>query len=354
MQTAREHIGHLNASGQSLFEFESAIRAHTADKDFSDARAVLRDYLWAQVGGGRTGTIAEAVAALAESSRPLPAAAAVLLRSLAIDGLLPSSGPSGRLDREVVKLVEISLPRLCDFIGVDKKAQTFEKFSKLRGAHHRICEILGPLTADYRTLEGLISARQPINGALNHSCVRAYGEIFGLGTARAIIEGVLHSMQEVARSQATFVLDVDNCRHTIEDALEDTQDNGSFLFRDLVIPFLKVAEHVLQRFINSARGRFSAKIVCLVRDGDALPKRYPLYDASREIQIKAPFRNTGPGIAIGVRATIEVTSGNVVLQTPDIVIGDVSVGDFSLAFDVMVIEPTIRAFPIRLEQVGLR
>ena len=237
MRTVNDHIGHLNSSGQSLLEFESAIRAHAADKDFGDARAVLRDYLWGQVDGGGTGTIAGAVAALAESGRPLPAAAAVLLRSLAVDGLLPSGSPPGRLDREMVNLVEISLPRLCDFIGVDKKAQTYENFSKLRGAHHRICEILGPLTADYPTLEGLISARQPMMGALNHNCVRAYGEAFRLGTARAIIEGVLHAAQEVTCSQTTFVLDVDNCRHTIEDALEDARNNGSFLFYDFVIPF---------------------------------------------------------------------------------------------------------------------
>jgi hypothetical protein len=297
MQVESDKISHLSPSADGLIEFERSIRAHATDKNFSDARAILREYLWDQVASGGTGKIAEAVEALARAGHPLPAVAALLLRSLAIDELLPSGGSAVRLDREIVSVIELGQPRLCEFVGVDKKAQTFEKFSKLRGAHHRVCEILAPLRADYQNLEGLTSARQPIMGALNHSCVRAYSETFGLGTSRAIVEGVLHTAQEVTHSRATFLIDVDNCRRLIEDGLESARENSSFLFYDFVFPFLKRAEQVLQSFIRSARGRFSAKIVSLTRDGDALPKRYPLQAAEREMQIRAPFRNTGPGIA---------------------------------------------------------
>ena len=207
------------SEGQRLLAFERAIRTHAGDKDLREARAELRAFLWAQIEGGGDGSIAEAIEQLEKSGRPLPQVATVLVRSLAVNGLLPKGGDAVKLDRELVSVIELGLPRLSEFVHVNQKAQTFEKFPRLRSAHHRVCEILAPLKADYRTLEGLVSARQPITGALNHSCVRTYGETFCLGSIRGIIDSVLHAAQEVTHSKSTFLLDVDFCNRLIQDVL---------------------------------------------------------------------------------------------------------------------------------------
>src|SRR5215207_1051727 len=97
-----------------LISFERAVRAHMADQDYRDARASLRHYLWSELGKEPSGTIAEAVEALSDKNRRLPEVAPVLLRSLAVNQLLPT-GPGTQLDRSIVKIVEEGLPKLCEY-----------------------------------------------------------------------------------------------------------------------------------------------------------------------------------------------------------------------------------------------
>lgn len=335
-----DESSHLSADAQRLLAIERLIRVCAQGADVTIARTALREYLWSRVEGGGEGSIADATQELAKSGRHLPAVAAVLVRSLAVHGLFPIGGSGAKIDRALVTLVDRGLPSFSNFVGVSAKAQTFENVPKLRDAHQRVCEILAPLRTDFQTLEGLISARQPIMSALSHSSVRAYGETFCLSPIRGIIEDIIHTAQEVSHSRTTFLMDVERCSKSIQDGLGTENENGSFLFYDFLLPFLERCQQALRRFIDSARSRFSSRIIGIVREGEALPKRYPLHETAREIQIRVPLRNVGPGLAIDVRAEISITAEGVALQTPKVVLGDVSHGDFSLPFDAMVIEPT--------------
>jgi hypothetical protein len=333
---------------ETLIYLERTIRKQRLDEEFKTARSILRTYLWNKVGVEEGGSIVEAVESLATKADRSPDVAAILLRCLDIPHFMPTGGAGSQLDRSIVSIVEIGLPKICELIGVNPKSQTFEKFKKLAGAHARICELLSPLAFETGSLEGLVSAKPPITAALNHSCVMAYGHVFRLGAIRGIVDKVIHDAHQVLAARPTLLYDVEQLEITIKDGEDTADENGSFIYFDFLIPFLKQARSGLSRYIDSARGRFASKLTLGIRDGEALPKRYPLYEVDRQIQIRVPLRNKGPGLATDVRARVAVNTDKVVLGQTVIMLGDVAPGEFSLYFDVLIVSP-LESFPADIE-----
>ena len=158
---------------------------------------------------------------------------------------------------------------------------------RLRSAHAKICEILAPLTFEIGSLEGVISSRQPINGALNHSSVMAYGHAFRLGAIRGIVDKIFYDVQQVLAEKQTFLHDVEQLNSTIVAGLECADENGSFAYYDFLVPFLTQVKKGLDRFIASTRGRFVAKITLAIPEHEPLPKRYPLHESGRMIRVRS-------------------------------------------------------------------
>jgi hypothetical protein len=71
-------------------------------------------------------TLAEIIASLAEHNVPRPAAAAYLLRFLAVSNLVPESNSANQISRNMVTICEKSLPDLCSYLRVGEKKQSFE------------------------------------------------------------------------------------------------------------------------------------------------------------------------------------------------------------------------------------
>lgn len=329
----------LEDTADSLSEFERALRPSQGVVDFEQARKWLRLFLWSSLPDGGSGSIAEAVAKISESKGEFAHVGAVLLRSLAIDHLLPSGAGKTNLDRNLVEVVENHLSPVCEFIGLDPKQQTFEKIALLRGVHSRICDLLQPLTYSYPTLEGLVAGRQQILGALNHSVVKKYCRPFSLNAIRSLFERLMHDAGAVLSSSTTLLLDVEQCQQTIKDGIELEKIDRSFLYFDFVVPFFDSAQKALIRYIDSARGRFAAHVSFDQNDGSYLPKRYPLQDEGRLIQVRVPLKNAGPGIAVGVTANFDISTEDVALQGSTVMLGNVMPGPFSLVFDAMIISP---------------
>lgn len=329
----------LEDATDALSEFERALRPTQGDVDFEHARKQLRRFLWSNSPDGGNGSVAEALAKIDDLPGDFSNVAAVLLRSIAVDHLLPPAAGKIPLDRHLVSIVESHLSSLCEFIGLNPKAQTYEKLAVLQRAHGRICDLLQPLTYSYPTLEGLVAARQQILGALNHSVVKRYGKPFSINAVRSLFERLLHDSGAVLAASTTLLLDVEQCQQTINDGIDLEKSDRSFLYFDFLVPFFKAAQQALNRYIESARGRFAAHISFDQIDGSYLPKRYPLQEEGRLIQVRVPLKNTGPGIAIGVTASIDLGTPEVALQGSTILLGNVMPGPFSLVFDAMIISP---------------
>jgi ATPase domain predominantly from Archaea len=236
--------------------------------------------------------------------------------------------------------VREALPDICDFLGVKQSKQTYQKFATIVAGHHRIADILSPLRVEYVGLDSLLSGRKAILSALNHGIVRSYGEPFRIAELRSIVETIFAQLHKVVALDATLLADVEECRRNIADGRAVSQELPTFFAIDVFLPFLSSAEAALDSFLNSASERFTTGIIRGDGAGSELQKKYPLHETGRKIQLFIPMRNVGPGLATNVRASITSNTDQLATDVKSIFIGNIRPGDFSIAFDAMVIAPT--------------
>lgn len=322
----------------SLFELETLIRAGT-EADLENGRAVLRKWLIKKSGVSLAGkSTADAIASINPNPKAGGDPAKVLLRCLAVPGLVPPWNPANQLARHLVTLCEGALPDLCDFLRLDSSRQTYEKFSVLSHAHERIADLLSPLRAQYLGMESFLSSRKAIIPALNHSIIRSYGEPFRIGEVRRIIEIVYQKLDRVASLEATLSNDVADCRGIIVEGRALIRDTPTVLNIDFLLPFLQSADLTLESFLKTIQARLTTEIA-IGGAGQELQKRYPLHLVGRPLQIRVPFRNAGPGTATNLRATVTSDTDQVTFDPASIFVGNVRAGDFSIAFDAVVQTP---------------
>ncbi len=305
----------------------------------AEARKALRYFLYGQLGNQPDGSIGEALAALARQPVKNSLAATVILRCLAVRGLVPESNQANQISRSVVELCEGAVPELLTFLKFDRRAQNFEKFAALSTFHSKMSELLGPLRNSYGDMDSIIAARKELLGILNHSIIRKYCDYFRLNEIKSTIEALFGKMRQVASLSVTLLSDIDDFNRTIESALVDFQESKSFLSEEYLKPFVNSCRFVLDDFIRTQRAKFATKIVWGRGTNRELQKRYPLHEAEREMQILLPLRNIGPGLATDLRVTVTSEGGQVVLGGETVMLGNVLPGDFSVAIDVMIISP---------------
>lgn len=310
------------------------------DRRLEDARKAFRRFLISQAAGApEDATVGDALALLAKNPARNSVATIVLLRCMAVQGLLPEPNAVNQIVRSTIELCEGGLPEIISFLKISKSSQNYEKFAFLSTFHQKIEEILSPLTLPYGDLDALLNARKQILGALNHSIVRQYAGPFKLKEIRSTIEAVFSKLKRVSAIETTLLIDVEDCNRAVLSASGDLRVPDSFLSRGYLDNFLFTCERVLADFLNTMRGRFAATISVASITGNELQKRYPLHEASRQIQIVIPLRNSGPGMATDVRVTAVETGSDVVFSSAAVILGNVLPGDFSVAIDAMVITP---------------
>tara|TARA_R110000782_G_scaffold186017_3_gene276044 strand:- start:1999 stop:5196 length:3198 start_codon:yes stop_codon:yes gene_type:complete len=323
------------------FELQTALNnfeTRVLDKsDAADARSALRDLLFGFAGLPVDGSVADGVRILAEHSRPHSDAASVLLRAIAEDGLL-TVNQANQLARHVVALVEKGLPGLTDFFKLQGKSQTYEKFEQLRGVKTWVESQLEPLLTQYTTLDSMLSAKNTIVHPLSHGRLNEFGGVYHLPEVRDAIESVFSSLGNVSSINATLAADVETCDRAIIDARRVVTEYPSFITVTYLDPWLQCASALLDKFIESLRGRFTAKISPDWTEAN-LPKRYPLSEKGRELRLLVPFNNVGRGAATDVRIAVSSESQQILFLNEEIVLGSVSPGKFSVALDLLVLEP---------------
>ena len=321
-----------------LIKLEAEIQnvVYSATK-VEEARKLLREWLRTRIGDtSNEQSIADLLTGLPVSVKNKPIAT-VILRCLDVPGLLPESNSRNNLELSVVTLCEGTIPDLVKFIGVDIRAQTYVKFQALSGGHHKIRELLSPLKTPFSDLDAALNSRKNILGALNHSIVRSYGASFNIQQIKAIIEDIYFKLKSVEAVQPTLLIDIKECYKAVEDGKAIVIENGSFLAYDFLKPFVDNCKITLDNFVQSSKAKFATNI----RPGfnSELPKRHPFHESGREIQISIPFKNNGPGLATNVKVTAIVDNDSLALGNPDIFLGNVMPGEFSVILDILVTAP---------------
>jgi len=318
---------------------EAGIKKATDEESLKVPRGILREILFSEAGVPAAGSTTDAIDALARTGLGSQALF-VILRCLAVSGLIPPGNGSMGYQRSICELADNTNPQFTKFFDVESKTQTFEKFAKLEAAHSRICVILSPLARHYIGIETIVSAKGDILAALNHSIVRMYGEPFRLSEIRASLETVISKLGKVAAESSSLTSDIDECISAISNARRVGSENGSFLFHDFAAPLLSAAEVALGDFVKATQGRFTADIVLASESVDPLQKKYPLHEEGRDIEIRIPLRNAGPGIALDVSITPVSDTDAVAVSAQPVQLGDVLPGDFSVSISALIVEPT--------------
>jgi hypothetical protein len=325
------------------FALEQAI----LDNNIEDARNALRALLL-QMSSLESGSIGDALQELAREPMKHRAAAIVLLRCIAIQGLLPEPNTANQIIRLTVQLCEGAIPEIVNFLKIDSRSQNIGKFLLLTACHQRVAEILSPLQIPYGDLGALLSARKDILGCLNHSVIRQYGSQFLLKETRSTIESIIGKLGRLSETTPSLLMDIEDCNRAISLAKGEATSTPTFLNQDFLIPFLRNAENVISAFVDTLRGRFSTSITFARTIGSQLQKRYPLHESGRELQIAIPFRNSGPGLATNLEISATSATDDIVLGGSSINLGNVLPGDFSVILDAMVIAATAK-FQLMLE-----
>ena len=325
------------AEGDLLAQAES--QAREPEADLRSARDSLRAWLLSECGEDRQeGSIAEAIRTLSNSQRASSKHAAVALRFLAVPGLIASANGDA-LDRALTSLAEKTLPVLISILKIDPRQQTFQKFSALEGSHKYVCNILSPLQRDYGDVDALLNSRKEVLGALNHSLVKEYCEVFRLNEVRSTVELVFSRCKRVAALEATMLSDYEEFERTLSAARDSIPELGSFLAYEFLTPFLAHAERTLANHTASQKARLKSRIRSSAISNN-LVKRYPFAEAERQLRISVPLVNVGPGLATDVQIVAISLSDAVYLADFPIQLGNVSPGPFSVVVDALVLSPT--------------
>ncbi len=187
-----------------VVQFESAIQAGASEQHLANARSALRKFLLLQAQLFDGGSIGDAVAVLALNARKNQAAAAILLRAIAIPGVIPPANEANDLDRNIVLLAETALPALCSYLKLAEKRQTYQKYALLLDAHDQAIRILQPLVDSASDYSSFIAQRQPILQCLHSSYIRSYCAPFGLSEYRRYVNLVFERFRKFDLSKETI------------------------------------------------------------------------------------------------------------------------------------------------------
>ena len=295
-----------------------------------------RSYM-SYISGESGGSIAETLATLARQSPANAVAAVFCVRYLGTPDVLPDSTPENRMALSIVALCEAAVPDLVRFLRVIPKSQNFEKIRVLSGCHTKMLEILSPLTSKYGDIDALIDVRKTISGALSHKPLRQYLEPFQIKEIKIVIDALFGQVKRIHSRSDKFLYDIDDFHAFIKKTRDEYLELSNFLVQDHLLPFLNVSETIITQFANSQREQFRTEVIWGGTNSTELPKRYPLHEPGREIQILIPLHNTGPGIATDVRVIVNLGPEEIVLGAENIFLGNINPGDFSVTCNAMVI-----------------
>jgi DNA polymerase III delta prime subunit len=307
-----------------------------------EVQTTLRDFLLvcASQDQGK-GSISDAIGALYRQNNVDPVSIIMILRCLSINDVIPKPNQMNNIARYTVDLCEKYTPFVFEYLKIDSKIQTYQKFEKLQQCHNHIIEILSPIGKSYGDVEAILSNRKMVLGCLNHGFIQKYCYYFRLDDVRSTIEAILGSIKKIDTIESSFLSDIEECNRSIDSARTDFSGADTFLVNLFLKPFIQNCQIVLDDYFRTRRARFETTVIW-GQHNDELQKRYPLHVREKAIQVVVPLRNSGPGLATDVKISIAINSEAVLLDGETVILGNVLPGNFSLTLNIIVIEPCLK------------
>jgi hypothetical protein len=305
--------------------------------DEEAGRQALRRYLFAAQGLSCEGSLADAIASMAQNPMHHDVPAAVVLRALSVPGVVRTNA-SNNIARFVVQLIEGAMPDVASLAKIGPKMQNFQKFEALEHVHRQVLDRLEPLRMPYSSVDSLLAAKAAIMASLRYPLIKQYCRPYHVGEVAEAADALIGKVARVHRIEGTLADDVEACQNEIASVRSMAAQRPSFLTSDYLVPFLDHTSEALAALLSSVRARFRSTIQ-RSNSTPELQKRYPLHEPERELRVIVGMQNLGPGKATGVTFRITSTSDHVLIENAEVSLGTVPPGEFSIVMEVVVVEP---------------
>lgn len=262
-------------------------------------------------------------------------AALFVIRIAGTPGILTEQDGGSPLKRNVVQLIEKTLPDFSKKLGLDQKSQTYAKYDVLRELHSQICEelaVLGRLTPDVRHL---LAHQQEVMRIIGSDKASTYLRPYDAKRIKASLSHIFNALRDIIEiSDSTFGQRVVDLEGFIASEVSWTKSFSTFLNRKYYSRFLQIVVDGLKKLELDAKDRFLCDIHTKRSGKDIAEKHYPLHEIGRIVKVSVILANSGPGLALDV--TGELSSDSLSIQFDSHVpVGDIAPGDYPLSFEIM-------------------
>lgn len=265
--------------------------------------------------------------------------ALLLVRLLGVQGLLHLGRET---ERHVVDVFEQGLQDLAKQFGLERKRQTFEKFELIGSLHEKACMLMSGLAQCPSAPERLVAGQADLLKILNSPFLSAYLQPYGFGRVKEHVVLLPNKIRDVLslrdHSYSARLIEVSEL---VQKELKYAIGCCDFLTINYYLPFLSAVERAVNEIQAGSRERFICDIVPLKAVPDLAEKHYPLHAVDRAVKVVVRMVNKGPGVALDAIAEISGKSGRLVYDDKCF-LGDIPPGPFTLAFEILILEPTLR------------
>jgi hypothetical protein len=340
----------ISASNLSVFLLEEEIRkvgegVHPA-AIYTDARDALVNVIIevCQIPGSHSGANLERVLSRIESSTSGHRIVAILLiRCMAIDGILPIDDEHNIITRKVLSIIESHAPDLIKQQKLDKQ-QSFEKVNAIKTLHGTICAHYLPLGQVSGSLGEIATQKATILKCLRHITYQGYLQPFNYIPIKTKLEALVEGLDAVVNSSGSdYKPSLDELERTLDEGHALAVASQSFFTEKFALPFLTAVSEGVEFVKTTASERLVSIIEPLRNPPRAAEKRYPLHQVDRYINIILPLVNKGPSTALEV--VVEIDCGgesSIILENDRLRCGDVSPGEFAVCLKACVVEPSTK------------
>ncbi|EGH71446.1 phosphoribosyltransferase-like protein [Pseudomonas syringae] len=338
------------ASNMGIFLLEGEIRKvgegiHSA-AIYANARDALVKAIAevCHLSGVHSGSNMERVLGRVESATSGHRIVAILLiRCMAIDGLLPIDDEHNVIIRKVLSIIESHAADLIKQYKFDKQ-QTFERVNIIKTLHGTICAHYLALGQVSGSLNEIATQKSAILKCLRHNTYQGYLQPFDYVPIKTKLEALVEGLDAAVNSTGSdYKLSLDELERVLEEGYVLATASQSFFTEKFAIPFLEAVSEAVGLVKTTASERLASVIEPLRSPPRAAEKRYPLHQVDRFINIILPLVNKGPSTAVEVVVEIDCGSGSsVILDNDRLRCGDVPPGKFAVCLRACVIEPSTK------------
>ena len=223
------------------------------------------------------------------------------IRLISCNGLLPETIESSA-GRHLVKLIEQGNSTITAILPDRKKSLNHARLIAYARYHSDACQELQILTQPISGLHDLVGRRQSLMRTLNHGHLKSYLNPLGFQATITTVGSILNLVGHTTKSHdRELQTNLQNLLETVSEEIGHLESIPTFFVRNYVLPFLRN----VKTEVESLQSGMAEKFDCTIAPPAGvfeIPKKYPLHVTDTPFELHIPLENTGPGVALNVRA----------------------------------------------------